>query len=109
MDAGEQDVARLGVGEHAVARNIGIRIHEPAREGKHDSEFDRFGGLLRSLHVTGTLPARFRRVAHMTHAIVAHPKGMGAGDQSVVETFADPSPGPKAPVGEMSKGKVPQG
>lgn len=80
-------------------------MNPPARASTIPSSIDSEVCFARSMyrHPSGAIP----RVAHMTHAIVAHPKRMGAGDQSVVETFADPSPGPKAPVGEMSKGKVP--
>lgn len=50
VHAHEQDVARLGIGEHAAAADIGINVHEAADQRQYDAELDRLGHLFRAPH-----------------------------------------------------------
>ena len=50
MHAHEQDVARLRVGEHAIAPHVRVHIHETADQSQDDAELDGLGNLFRALH-----------------------------------------------------------
>ena len=61
VHAHEQDIARLRVGEHAAATDVGIHVHEATDQRQDDAELDRLGYLLRALHAPFPLTSAQRR------------------------------------------------
>lgn len=61
VHAREQDVARLRVGEHAAATDVGIHVHKATDQRQDDAELDRLGYLLRALHAPFPLTSAQRR------------------------------------------------